>query len=417
LCPCAVGRYLHSDCGDCGDCRLCAGWAPLALLSDGAAATLHAAGHGGGAPAVQSCADGLPYFFDALGFGNPHQEVAWNGLSCDSSKTEANINKWAWPIYSGKHCFNKSALWMIDGAYISGSGNVVAPDILEVLGSGLDQNVPLLGSVTGYHQFWHCDNGDSQGTRSSYGQSRGEAWSRLTQCFQHVLSQRANLVALGGQIVDADLEVTSRAATIDAETGVMGCPPPTYTGVNPGTDPLCQFYFGLGAIIHTVSDFYSHSNYAEQGQSPIGLDLGAPFDGFDDNAVNTGILSTRPSKYDNLMTGCVANSSWEDIPVWPESDDYDAALYSLPTDDSCASGGSRDFTHEALNKDKVSTTRGAMVNGNKAGATNFSWTRWEASVETAHQWRYILADLEAAYGATRANKIACVVASKESNCY
>ena len=229
-------------------------------------------------------------------------------------------------------CLEPNTLDNLAGSSGGNYGDAGIPDVIEgksgiVKGSAIDNTWPSIGAVSGYQQQWHCDNGDSDPTNPNYPQTPEQAWKNLKGCFLSVKYMRDQIVNVYAPQMVGGAPSYLITPSDDASCGRM-----TVTSTEPEKTPKCYAMFALGFLLHTVQDFYSHSNYTDvsdftpvnettttitagyptappkvtRTKNPPGLEQTKPFIMFSPEAPN--LWRTRPENLKNLITGCYAPS-------------------------------------------------------------------------------------------------------------
>lgn len=351
----------------------------LAWIDDDAMAVMRASGHGLIVNRVPACTGGVPTFFQAIGNVSPHFQITQSALTCERVSY----------VYHPDYCVNGALTLRSVAGSANNFGAVGAPDVIEnkaILGLG--GTWPTIGEVTGYNQYWHCDNGDSRSDAdASYPQTMDAAWQRLYHCQTHIEDMRENAVTMAIAILDGNNEIHPSS---DEDCGAY-----TPTSTTPEPTAKCASWFALGFLMHAVEDFYSHSNYIDSISptdedpinNPAGLGLSAPFDLFRTPS------ATRPAGYTDLKSGCYNTGTLGETLSSVDEDEHDVP-------ESCTTVSR--IQHDAIAKDESNTGRGLQrwytedTESEFYGSTNYQRAFDNAVLEVEWQWQYFIEDLYAA---------------------
>jgi hypothetical protein len=206
----------------------------------------------------------------------------------------------------------------------------------------------------------HCDGGDFF-SPGAYPQSAATAQSILTSCRTYIYNN------INAAVTDA-ARLVKPNGQLDSTSTFGGC---TYNGTKGRAK--CNVFEDMGMAFHASQDFYSHSNWIDTPRAspsianPQGLNHTAP----------APWLSAGGAGFPGgLISGCY--------------DGFPESLYC----------GGR-IKHATLNKDTAGSTRGA--GGMYTRAMNV------AAADTRDKWAYFESRLIATYGASRGNKMICVL--------
>jgi hypothetical protein len=205
----------------------------------------------------------------------------------------------------------------------------------------------------------HCDGGDFF-ANGKYPQNQAKAAEVLTSCRTYIykaideaVKDAAGLVKPNGQL--------------DSTSIWGGC---TFNGSKGRAK--CNVFEDMGMAFHAAQDFYSHSNWIDAPRASPSL-TNPP--GLNNTASAPWLASNNAPFPAGLISGC-----------------YDGFPESLHCSDR--------IRHAVLNKDTAGTERGT-ADYNRAMAV--------AAQDTQAKWAYFESRLVAVYGASRGNKMACVL--------
>ena len=158
--------------------------------------------------------------------------------------------------------------------------------------------------------------------------------------------------------------------------------------VSPAVVAKCAALADFGRLLHTVQDFYSHSNWADHGTNPIGLARTDLFPWFALGSTFTEPIDTQGT----VVTGC----------------------FSLLPD-----GCSGRIKHSKLNKDwgNIDLFGHGSLYANAAAVTDREGQDWgnfplavtAAIEETQRQWSDLQSAIRGAYPAAQADRIICAL--------
>jgi hypothetical protein len=284
-------------------------------------------------------------------------------------------------------CFAPASLDNIAGK--SGTfGAVGAPD-----------NIPL--HLSGGPFYWHCDDADYLDT-PGYPQSRANATEKLNACRQWardmLFGGRPSRVIgstwpVQGAVATASMLLNSKGNVdvTDPGTGIFS---PTCTFNGSLGRAKCNVWEPFGYVLHTVEDFYSHSNWADLSNpaQPISI-TNPPGLGHRDLPAYWDLRqASAPLPDPRLATGCYPTS----------------ACHGRITHD------------EGLNKDKelINTTTGFVTDPTTPRgkiADNAQRAVNGAIGEARRQWAIFRDALVARYGPERGGKMICALTSDSAD--
>ena len=290
-------------------------------------------------------------------------------------------------------CFETISVIQIAGQKRS-SGAVGSPDADEVLSA-----------------VAHCDDADfldfaKYGIPGKYDRTRDQANQALQDCIAHLSGRFLDGISKAKGMLD------SKDNIVKKQTDVLidgGC---TFVG-GFGGRAKCSALEGFGRALHGIQDFYSHSNYVDNGDpskpvsvtNPPGVHGSAPAPFLDLRSAMSPAGFTVPP---DLSTGCF--------------------IVGLPPDKSgardCVKAGR--ITHVTLNKDtgtiaekdgpaipptplltkNPTTPRGQITASNN---NNFELAVENAILETRRQWADFRAALQSEYGPKKASIMICAL--------
>jgi hypothetical protein len=287
---------------------------------------------------------------NTLGQAAQHEKITRAGLWCKATTHPRN-------------CFRDWSITQLAGQ--GGSfGAVGAPDSDQVFDAAA-----------------HCDDSDFLAIFPDYKQKRAAATAALMNCRNYARKYLLNAIKAAKNMLDSAGRLKKSEVEIPA-----GC---TFTGGFSG-DAKCETLEGFGRALHTVEDFYSHTNWADQSdpnqlqgvENPPGLNQGGLTSLFDWDAT--------PSIPEALSGGCFD-------PVPPDECVQDQRV-----------------THDTINKDEGTidprtgatsdpkTPRGKILN-------NFAAAVSGAVRDTRRQWVWFSRRLIGTYGERKGHLMICAL--------
>jgi len=362
----------------------------LGWISKSDVALMHRLFHGGKNASYQKCSNGLPVFFQAKGTNAEHTRFTIEALQCPYTSE----------VYDSQYCWGTAGTSAALASLAGGNnnfGSVGNPDVIELKADniGCDTIIscdwPIIGIVTGYNKYWHCDNGDSDKSNPNYPQTPEAAWGIMGHCFDWVKDMRDQVVTIAGGMLDAN---TGRILGDNDDT----CGSYTATSTEPVDTAKCKAGYAFGFVLHAAMDFYSHSNYADSEDksnavsltNPKGLIRDAPFSligpGADTNA--------RPEDLADLVTGCYPGAGVPEDPHITPAD----CTNRITHDDGLAKD---DMTKPRSNK--------GVIQDDGSEITNYTRVQEEVVREIEYQWKYLIDAIVAEYGSVKAENIICAM--------
>jgi len=345
-----------------------------------------------------------------------HRRITRIAIGCDTSPLPATL------------CMQSQPLDELAGV----KRNVLAGG--NYLG-GVDLNDAIMTSILSGPP--HCDNADFI-SQDPYAHSRADATKELRKCIGFAREHFNKAVRAASRLVDAN----GRPAAPAFVSGCFG------HGIVPSLatawwlgDARCMVFGELGQALHTVQDFYSHSNYADHADphrpissiNPPGMGMTRPAPFFDLSG------SDWPAIPRNLTTGCDYVTSHSPcarsvcIVKWHKVWKIKVPSFDCGFRFRVRHGGIpvlvSSKTDKGLNKDsgrwvngttpgrgetyrgKIDVTIGGQVHNNFADAVNV------AIADTRLQWRRFAAALVRTYGAVRAAEMMCMLTQANPNNY
>jgi hypothetical protein len=237
----------------------------------------------------------------------------------------------------------------------------------------------------------HCDDADYLNVKG-YPQSRAQATNNLKACVDHLRQRFTEGITAADGLLDGDGELIGKQVSLVTDCKFSA-------QANADSRAKCNAIAGFGEALHGVQDFYSHSNWVDQGDpsqpisvtNPPGLGLSAPSPILD--LTGHGSIGSVPV---DLTTG------------WYNNDLL--GLVGIPgRGDVCKPSNTR-ITHKCLNKDLAAIDprtgtatdprepRGKVLDNEQRAVTG-------AIIETRHQWDVFRNALIAKYGADRGKRM------------
>ena len=324
-------------------------------------------------------------------FHAEHEKITRAALSCDSARRVAN-------------CFGVKTISNLAGA--DGTWGAV----------GSADNIPM--HLGGGPSWWHCDEGDFVDL-PGYPHTRSQANFQLQQCRTFANAMIGDGINKGSTLLPFSCRESAREKTRRLSWRCEGVVEVAHKMLNTSNrvdisepdwstpNSGCKFNGDYGRIkclmlqqfgyaLHTVEDFYSHSNYTDYAALPFSIanPPGLAMSGISDFM---DLRTYRENRQANLATGC-----------YP--------------DEECKALGRT--THGILNKDRakinpntgvvtanqgtVMTPRGKVFN-NEGNAVRL------AILDVQRQWRDLQARIITREGTLRGNMIICALSQDEAN--
>lgn len=275
-----------------------------------------------------------------------HERITRQALACDG-------------LGNGTDCLERKTLKELAGAD-NNFGAIGIPDRGELVPSNRA----------------HCDGGDYLDV-PGYPHSRIEAESALESCRAFMVEKLEEAVADAAKLLNADGRLRSGQLAM----------PCVFVGQIKG-HAKCNVIEGLGILMHTAQDFYSHSNWSDVAdatqpidtENPPGLNMTGRAPWLD--------LRQSPPFPDGLISGCSEGP---------------------PEKSHCNYGADKSLhriKHAVLTKDTDTTVRGRHDD-------NFT-RAFEAAVDdTKDKWLTFTEQLVAKYGSSQGTLMACAISHDE----
>ena len=361
------------------------------------------------------------YMHDAGAFGvsplkhsmKEHAQITRLALACDSQFEPQNKPNICFDPVSGSNLYSyKFGTFQEQLVSVGSFSAVEAPD--NYLTHGFSGGPP----------WWHCDDADHLNV-SGYQQDQKKAWEHLIECRKWAQRKLGDGLADSDALCDAPgygtigyncYGAAGRAHLLLNSKGNVSVEQPDSLG-NGGAFGLggdcnfdgtkgrvkCSILESIGYTLHTVQDFYSHSNYADTTSVPFSIDT------------PLGLNSTDiPSFWDLTV---------KDVSVLRIPKDVITGCFP---DDECSKA--KRVTHENLNKDNASITEDGGADGHPfnliesvrgsmriAGVKNNERAVKMAIRATRKVWSDYQALVLRKEGTDRGNKIICAIASDYPN--
>ncbi|MEV6956259.1 CinY protein [Streptomyces sp. NPDC051183] len=290
---------------------------------------------------------------NTFGQNAEHERITRAALACAPGTTPGTAGT----------CFQPASIRQLAGANGT-TGAIGAPDMDQV-----------------FTEAAHCDGADYLNA-AGYPRTRAQATSVLLACIAHLKTEFNRGVEKADALVDGAGTVNGSETDLSSDcTFVLGV----------AGRGKCNAIEGFGRALHGTEDFYSHSNWADQGDSRSAIGINNP-----PGLARTGpapflqMAATAPSASaipGDLTTGCFSLNPW---------------------------GCGKRITHSVLNKDN------GMINAATGEATypttsrgliggNFNAAVQAAIADTRSQWDGFRSSLTARYGTVRGQRIACAM--------
>ncbi len=333
---------------------------------------------------------------DGFGWREEHMRITMAALSCDTQfETDSKPDP----------CFATNTLSNLAGAR-NAWGGVGAADNLSV-------------HFSGGPDWWHCDGADYF-NKPSYPRTRGQATKKLDECRNFAQAMLGDGLGAGSSIdpncrsnqnkglltyrCEGVVEVAHKMLPLDeiSQPGwagpLSGC---SFNGAfTRKSRTKCLILQQFGYALHTIQDFYAHSNFTDLIPAGQGGSVTTP----------PGVGGSAPSPYWDLTK--------HHAPSWSSGLGEDITTGCYP-DSDCVKEGR--ITHANLNKDKglidriygsatdPLTTRGQMT---VRGVTNFSRAAQGAIRQTREAWKNLQSMIAHRGGNYNdARRIVCAIAS------
>lgn len=327
-----------------------------------------------------------------LGQNNEHDRITQAALGCDSQYD---------PLTKPAPCFERKTLDNLAGISFAYFSAVTAPDDIAM-------------HLSGGPDWWHCDKADFY-NGPGYPISRPEATRKLQECRKWAKYILTNGVSYDDPLCRNSgtnkLRWTFRcegAASLghlmlDGKGNVDVSQPASFGCVFNGAKGRikCQVLQQFGYTLHTLQDFYSHSNYAD-------LNMNWPLSW--ESIPGLGLEKTPEFWNLGLDT--------PDLPVLPD-ERLSSGCYP---DGSCAKQSRSN--HEQNNKDKsdINLITGKVTNPRtpRGQLEYFGISNAQRAVDLAIQqtriaWTNLQAEIIRKEGAERGARIICAIASDRPN--
>ena len=369
---------------------------------------------GCGAYTYEAAAFGVsPY----LGSMKEHAQITRLALACDSQFEPQNKPRVCFDPVSGSNLYSYKFYEFVETIKSIGSFSAVeAPDNFVTHG------------FSGGPPWWHCDDADHLDV-SGYPQDQKKAFEHLMECRKWAQRKLGDGLAKSDPLCDAPNYGTiayncygaaDKAHLMLNSKGNVSVSQPDAQG-NGGTFGIggdcnydgssgrikCSMLESFGYTLHTIQDFYSHSNYADTTSVPFGIDT------------PQGLNNTELPSFWDLT---VKDVSVLRIPQ--------GVITGCHPDDDCSKV--KRVTHGKLNKDNASimengSTDGPQMTGAFALAESFRGKMRIAGIKnneravrmairaTRKAWDDLQTLIIRKEGRARANAIICAIASDNPN--
>jgi hypothetical protein len=240
----------------------------------------------------------------------------------------------------------------------------------------------------------HCDNADFLNT-GSYFRNRSASNKPLFDCVLHAQTRLGEGLDAAAALLDSNDHVIGNLFDISTKACEFGPVPGR---------AKCTVIEGFGRALHTVQDFYAHSNWVDIIQPPYSLLHPPGLAKFGPSHIldlRRDFGRTKPQVDDDFTTGCF-NANW---------------LATGLADHFVGTGVCTDrITHATMNKDHgVIDPETGFVSYVDPSAPrgvendNFPRAVRGAIDETVRQWKDFRSDLRDRYGPRRANLMICAI--------